>query len=432
MDNPLLRPLAKWYAQRCPACGTSRLEAVLKGFKEKSSCQECGKHLSFGSVMLKTALRYLRMERSDFGDLSSDPEAMALANALCRGIATQGQRAIDVGLPLYVVFDVTSRCNLRCIHCYSSENKKDLSTEKASQVILKLFNAGAGVMDFGGGEPLLREDIFDLLSYAKGLGLYTSISTNGLLLDNPRVDRLKALGIDHVCVSLDGATAETHDSIRNKHGAFEQAIQGIQTCVSAGITTQASTVVMNRNLDEVEDMENLLTGLQVKGWYLYDFVPAGRGKTLQDEALAPEQRHHLYETLQGRAPQSKITLKPYPYLITINAASASETYFYQKYGKLTEFFHGCLSGRWTCYVSSNGDVFPCHQLPFLLGNLTTSTFNDIWFDTESPVLRELRDRSALKGACGSCSYRNVCGGCRAQAFWRTGDHLASDRCWIHQ
>ncbi len=430
MRNPLVKPIARWYSKQCPRCGTPRIEAVLHSYNEKITCPECTRHLKSSNIMMKTALRYLKMESGDLGDLSSDPEAMTLINALCRGIASQGQRALDNGLPLYVVFDVTSRCNLQCIHCYSSEKRADLSTSEVSHVIQTLFEAGAGVMDFGGGEPLLRKDIFDILSYAKRLGLYTSISTNGMLLDETCVNRLKALGINHVCVSLDGATAETHDRIRNKKGTFEQAIQGIKNSVSAGISTQVSTVVMNSNVTEVKDIFTLLNTLHAQGWYIYDFVPAGRGKTLQKEVLTPEQRKHLFEYLQERAGTSPIPLKPYPYLITVNAAGGAETYFYKKYGRLTEFFQGCLAGRWTCSIASNGDVFPCHQLPFSLGNLTTSAFNDIWFNTHSPVLTDLRNRNTLKGTCGDCTYREVCGGCRAQAFWRTGDYLEGDRCWI--
>jgi radical SAM protein with 4Fe4S-binding SPASM domain len=372
----------------------------------------------------------MKIESSELGDLSSNAEAMASINAFFRSISKQGRIAIKFGIPIYAVFDITNRCNLSCLHCYSSEQREELTTTDVYHVLDKLSTAGVGMIDFGGGEPLLRTDIFDILTYSKHLGLYTSISTNGILLDENCVKRLKILNIDHVCISLDGAKPETHDHIRDKNGTYEKTISGIKNCVNAGITTQISTVFMNSNINELRDMYTLLESLHVTGWYIYDFTPAGRGKELQQEILTPEQRKRLFEYLQDIAPSSKITLKPYPYLITINSACEKDTYFYKKYGRLTEFFKGCLSARWVCHISSNGDVHPCHLLPHTLGNLTQETFEDIWFNKNNPVLKELRDRRLLKGTCGKCTYRDVCGGCRAQAFWKTDDYLEGDSCWI--
>jgi radical SAM protein with 4Fe4S-binding SPASM domain len=430
MFDPLVKTLAKWYSRQCSMCGITRIEAVLNNFKEKISCPECRKHLTFGSIMFKTLMVYMKMDSSKLSDLSSDKEAMTSINALFRSIGKQGRTAIEIGIPIYVVFDITSRCNLSCIHCYSSEQQGELTTTDVYHVLDMLYKAGAGMIDFGGGEPLLRKDIFDILSYSKQLGLYTSISTNGTLLDTSCVNHLKALNIDHVCISLDGAKPETHDRIRNKKGTYKKTINGIKNCVKAGINTQMSTVFMKNNINELVDIYNLLDSLNADGWYIYDFVPAGRGKELQKEVLNPKQRKRLFEYLQDLAVSSKMTIKPYPYLITINSACGTDTYFYKKYGRLTELFKGCLSARWVCYISSNGDLHPCHLLPHKLGNLKQETFEDIWLNKNNPVLRELRDRTLLKGNCGNCKYRDVCGGCRAQAFWKTGDYLESDRCWI--
>jgi radical SAM protein with 4Fe4S-binding SPASM domain len=430
MRNPLVKPIALWYSKQCSVCGMTRIEAVLHNFNEKISCPECRKHLAFGSILFKTFMVYMKIDRSELSDLSSDIEAMTSINAFFCSIGKQGQRAIEIGIPIYAVFDITNRCNLSCLHCYSSEQREELTTTDVYHVLDKLSTAGVGMIDFGGGEPLLRTDIFDILTYSKQLELYTSISTNGTLLDENCVKRLKALSIDHVCISLDGAKPETHDHIRDKNGTYEKTISGIKNCVNAGITTQISTVFMNSNINELRDIYTLLESLHVTGWYIYDFAPAGRGKELQQEVLTPEQRKRLFEYLQDIAPSSKITLKPYPYLITINSACETDTYFYKKYGRLTEFFKGCLSARWVCHISSNGDLHPCHLLPHILGNLTQETFEDIWFDKNNPVLKELRDRRLLKGTCGKCTYRDVCGGCRAQAFWKTDDYLEGDSCWI--
>jgi radical SAM protein with 4Fe4S-binding SPASM domain len=432
MRNPLMKPIALWYSKQCSVCGMTRIEAVLHNFNEKISCSECRSHIALGSILFKTFMVSMKMDRSELSDLSSDREAMTSINALFRSIGKQGQKALEIGVPIYAVFDITNRCNLSCLHCYASGQREELPTTDVYHILDKLSVAGVGIIDFGGGEPLLRTDIFDVLTYAKQLGFYASISTNGVLLDGDCVKRLKTLNIDHVCISLDGATPETHDHVRHKKGTFEKTINGIKNCVNAGITTQISTVVMNSNVTEVGDLYALLESLHVEGWYIYDFVPAGRGKDLQQEVLSPEQRKHLFDYLQDIAPVSTMALKPYPYLITINSACGTETYFYKKYGRLTELFKGCLSGRWVCHISSNGDLHPCHLLPQILGNLTQETFEEIWFDRSNRVLRELRERRLLKGTCGKCTSRDVCGGCRAQAFWKTNDYLEGDCCWITQ
>jgi radical SAM protein with 4Fe4S-binding SPASM domain len=430
MRNLLVAPFAAWYSKPCSVCGTPRIEALLRSHKEIILCPGCKKNLIFADMLFKILLMSMKIQSSELGELSSNAETMASINAFFRSIRKQGHLAIKFGIPIYAVFDVTNRCNLRCLHCYSSEQREELTTTDVYHVLDKLSTAGVGMIDFGGGEPLLRTDIFDILTYAKHLGFYTSISTNGTLLDETCVKRLKTLRIDHVCISLDGATPETHDHIRDKKGAYEKTISGIKNCVNAGITTQISTVFMNSNINELRDMYTLLESLHVDGWYIYDFVPAGRGKELQQEVLTPEQRKRLFEYLQEIAPSSTMTLKPYPYLITINSASRTETYFYKKYGRLTELFKGCLSGRWVCHISSNGDLHPCHLLPHILGNLTQESFEDIWFNKNNPVLKELRDRRLVKGTCGKCTYRDVCGGCRAQAFWKTNDYLEGDSCWV--
>lgn len=428
--NPLIKTLARWYSKKCSKCNTTHIGTILHDYQGKIRCSKCKKQVFLGKILFKTILFYMGMNSDDLKDLSSDKEAVSLVNTLFRGIAKHGFKTVKIGIPLYTVFDITDKCNLKCIHCYSSEQNKELTTNDVYHILNMLYEAGVGMIDFGGGEPLLRKDIFDIISYSKSLGFYTSISTNGILLNDAYVKRLKALGIDHICISLDGAKAEIHDHVRNKKGTYEKTIRGIKNCVNASINTQISTVFMKSNLEELVDIYNLLDLLNVDGWYIYDFVPAGRGKELQKEVLDPKQRKDLFARLQDLAFSSRMSLKPYPYSVTINSACGTDTYFYKKYGKLTELFKGCLSARWVCHISSNGDLHPCHLLPHKLGNLKQEAFEDIWFNKNNHVLKELRDRTLLKGNCGKCEYRDVCGGCRAQAFWNTGDYLESDSCWI--
>jgi len=430
MLNSIIKFFAGWYSKRCPVCKKSHIESVLNSYKEKNYCQECKKQIIFGGILFKIIMLYLKMDKSDLCDLTYDKQAIASFNSFFRIINKYGLSIMKNGIPIYVVFDITNKCNLKCIHCYSSKHKKELTTNDVFKIIDMLYEKGAGVIDFGGGEPLLRKDIYKILSYSKEVGFYTSITTNGLFLNKECINHLKTLNIDHVCISLDGYTPKTHDYIRNKKGTFEEVIKNIKKCVNAGINTQISTVIMKRNFNELRNIFNLLKKLNVDGWYVYDFIPAGHGIKLKNEVLRPNQRQQLFSKLQEFAISGDIPIKPYPYSITINSACEKDTFFYKKYGKLTEFFKGCLTARWVCHISSEGDLHPCYLLPHKLGNLKQKSFEDIWFDKTNSDLNDLRDRKLLKGNCRTCSFRDVCGGCRARAFWTTGDYLQSDNCWI--
>lgn len=434
MDNTifdsLIKKIAKKYSKKCPNCNTPCIQAILNSYNDKIECLRCKKQILFLKIIFKIFTFFMRIDNEELKELSSNKETISLVKALVRGVAKYGIKAVKIGLPIYVVFDITDKCNLKCIHCYSTNQDKELSTNDVFRILDMLYESGVGMIDFGGGEPLMRADIFDIISYSKKLGLYTSISTNGLLLDSANIKRLKDIKIDHVCISLDGVNSKMHDQIRNKKGAYNKTIDGIKNCVKLGIETQISSVFMKRNIDDLKEMFNLLESLKVDGWFIYDFVPAGRGKELQKEVLDSNQRKDLFNFLQNIAITSKISLKPYPYSITINSACGKDSYFYKKYGRLTEIFKGCLTGRWTCHVSSNGDMHPCYLLPHILGNLKFEEFESIWFNKKNSVLNELRNRSLLKGSCGVCKFREVCGGCRAQAFWRTNSYLESDNCWI--
>lgn len=430
MFNLFINKLANWYSKQCATCKTTRIEAILNNYNEEISCPDCKKWIIISKILLKSITTYTRIKTEDLSDLSSDKQAMALINALFRSINKYGFSIMKSGIPLYVVFDITNRCNLKCIHCYSSEQNVELKTSDVYHIIDMLYENGAGIIDFGGGEPLLRNDIFKVLSYSKNAGLYTSISTNGVLLNGGCIKNLKTLNIDQVCISLDGAKPETHNHIRNKKGTYKKAINGIKNCVNSGLNTYVSTVFMQSNICELENLYDLLNSLGIQGWYVYDFIPAGHGQELQDEILDSEQRKQLFEKLNDFAVSSKISIKPYPYSVLINSTYETDIYFYKKYGKLAELFGGCLTARWTCHISSNGDLNPCYLLPHKLGNLKYETFEKIWFNKSNPILNDLRNRAFLKGNCGICGYRDVCGGCRARAFWTKDDYLESDSCWI--
>lgn len=425
--DPLIRHVAAWYDKRCSSCATIRIETLVR--EPTNTCRACRRGQTISMLLLKTMAMTMGVPLKELREFATDAESMAIMVALARGVHAHGIRAFRSGFPVYAVFDITNHCNLHCIHCYSEDTQTDLETNEVFGVLKQLSDTGVGVIDFGGGEPLLRPDIFDILQYSKKLGMYTSMTTNGTMLDQATARRLKDARIDHVCVSLDGASPQVHDYIRGTNGAFDNAIAAITTCKACKIPIQVSTVVMRRNMSDLVALSSLLASMQVDGWYMYDFVPAGRGAGLQNEVLSEEQRRHVLECLLGIEPTFPGQIKPYPYLITRNAAD-QQTSFFNKYGRLTQLFKGCLSGRWTCHVSNNGDLHPCFLLPSRLGNLTHESIDSIWFNPENAVLRTLRNRRLLKGDCGQCRHRDVCGGCRAQAYWKTGSYLDSDSCWI--
>jgi heme b synthase len=279
---------------------------------------------------------------------------------------------------------------------------------------------------FTGGEPLLREDIFELAAYGERKGLRGVMAVNGTILDSKMAAAAKRAGIQRVSISLDGASADSHDRFRGVAGAFAGAMNGIRYLKEAGLDFQINTTVTKRNLGEIEDILKLAARMGAVAHHIFLLVPTGRGEELVGEEITPADYERIllwFCEQRERVPlQLKATCAPQYYRIA-RQHGYSEVRIPER-EELNAFTRGCLGGISFCFVSHRGDVQPCGYLEVVGGNIRETPFKVIWEEAE--VFRKLRNLGNLKGKCGRCEYRVVCGGCRARASALSGDYLEEE------
>jgi radical SAM protein with 4Fe4S-binding SPASM domain len=333
--------------------------------------------------------------------------------------------------PLRLLFwESTARCNLACAHCRRIETDAagDLSTAQARSLIDQLAQIGkeqglAPVLVFSGGEPLMRSDIFDLIAYAKSVSIVPALATNGTLVDDAVARRIKDSGVARVSVSIDGATAATHDGIRCQAGSFDKALAGLASLRRAGLPFQLNFTLTRANAGDVAAVHSLAQSLGAEALHVFILVPVGCGRELAGtDVLSPDEYEaRLIEiaSLAAKGPlQIKVTCGPHYERIRRQLGMADVG------GQRGHPSKGCLAGLSVLFVSHTGTVFPCGYLPIDCGNILETPLRDI--REKSPILASLRDTSLLKGKCGLCGYKVVCGGCRARAYAATGDALGEE------
>jgi len=333
--------------------------------------------------------------------------------------------------PRLIAWELTNACNLACIHCRASAIREpapdELSTEEAKHFIDELVEYRP-IIILTGGEPLLRPDFYDIARYASGKGLRVVLATNGTLLTPGIVRKLKEVGIQRVSISIDGSTAQTHDAFRGEPGAFEAALRGIDMLKNEGIGFQINTTITKRNLAEIPGIYDLALELGASALHIFLLVPTGRGQEIEEEEIPPQEYERVLNWFYDKSRDSRIQLKatcaPHYFRIMRQRARAEGIRITQKTHGFEAMTKGCLGGSGFCFVSSKGDVYPCGYLPALAGNIRKRPFRMIW--ESSKVFKDLRDPGKLKGKCGMCEYRMVCGGCRARAYAATGDYLAEE------
>jgi radical SAM protein with 4Fe4S-binding SPASM domain len=271
--------------------------------------------------------------------------------------------------------------------------------------------------------------------------LYVSVATNGTLLTKENVKRLKQTGVHYVEVSIDGATASTHDAFRGVQGAFEKAVTGIRNAVEEDLCACIASTATKSNLAEFPAIIDLAEEIHAERFTYFNFIPTGRGKAHYEEDLSAEERETLMRYLLNRMSKGCKTtiLTTAPQLarvalqcqgpagtgeVMMPMAHMQTAKVSRKAVPLADFIGGCGAGRLYCSLSPQGDVHPCVFLPVNVGNLKTEKFGDVWLNSE--LFNALRDRDNLKGACGRCSFKYTCGGCRARASAYYEDMQASD------
>jgi len=337
-----------------------------------------------------------------------------------------------------VAWEVTRKCNLNCIHCRAASERGpypgELDRAKCFDILEQIGLVGAPIVILTGGEPLLREDIFDLAEHGTRKGLRMVMATNGSLLTPDIIERMKSSGIKRVSVSIDGADEHQHDRFRMVDGAFRKSIEGIQLLKKAQVEFQINTTVTRHNMHNIKEILDLSVRLGAVAHHLFLLVPTGRAREMVNQeidAVEYEKLLRWFYRMRDKVPlHLKATCAPHYYRILRQEARAKgEKVNFETYG-LDAMTRGCLGGTAFCFISHDGIVQPCGYLETNCGDLKNSTFESIWLGSET--FNQLRDFSSYKGKCGRCEYLTNCGGCRARAFESTGDLLAEEPLCAYQ
>ena len=360
------------------------------------------------------------------------------------GKAGSGERAGDVvpkqaaeRRPI-VVWNITRACNLKCVHCYNDSGPEkaanELETKEAKGVLDDLAGFGVPSVLFSGGEPLMRGDLFELLEYAKGLGLRTVISTNGTLIDNEKAEKIKEAGVSYVGVSLDGI-GEVNDAFRGVKGAFDRAAEGIRKCMRVGVRVGLRLTLTKRNVQDLDGLFDFFDSEGIERVCFYHLVPSGRGRDIAGEVLGHAETRAAVDKILERARHYKESGRATDILTVDNHVDGIYLYLKllqedtgrgEKVWELLEWNGGGLysSGVGIGCIDFEGKVHPdqfwrqCE-----LGDVRERSFGEIWSDESNEVLGKLRSRADyIRGRCRLCKYLRGCGGSlRERAEWYFDD-----------
>ncbi len=337
-------------------------------------------------------------------------------------------------VPKWIAWETTQRCNLRCVHCRCSSDLEasegDFTTDEGKQLIDDIVAFCSPVLVLSGGEPLLRQDIFELARYGTDKGLRMCMATNGTLIDAAVCEQMKASGIRIVSLSLDGATAEVHDNFRDCDGSFDGIIRGARTLKEAGIEFIINSSFTKRNQHDIANVFKLAKSLGATAWYMFMIVPTGRGEEIMSELISKEDYEEILEWhYQQEKNENELLMRPtcapHYYRLVPQLAKKEGVKFERRSLKFsTGGGKGCIAAQSICLIDCFGDVKPCSYFHKSAGNVKREKFRHIWENAQ--LFQDLRDFKKYKGKCGSCEFINVCGGCRARADAVHGDYLAEE------
>ena len=363
--------------------------------------------------------------------------------------------------PFVVIWENTRACDLACVHCRAAAQPKrsqfELTTEEGFALIDEVAVMKPRVFVITGGDPLKREDTYDMIRYAKDLSLEPALTPSATpLLTEGAVARMKNHGLSRLAVSLDASRADMHDAFRRVDGSFDITIRAVEAARKEGIPVQINTTVTRRTIDDLPNMVTLLTDLGVAMWSVFFLVPTGRGK--RGDLVTAETVEHLFSFLYE-------TTKRAPFAIRTTEAMHYRRYMLQRmalengrriddlrdretglidastlflghgarpmplgvkaqHAATSRAPRGVNEGKGFVFISHIGDVFPSGFLPLKAGNVKTESLSQIY--RTSDLFVSLRNTSNLKGKCGRCEFRDLCGGSRARAWSMTGDVFEED------
>ena len=345
-------------------------------------------------------------------------------------------------LPFIVIWELTQACDLACIHCRAEArpwcDPNELTSEEGYRLIDEIKRFGSPLLVLTGGDPVKRKDIYDLISYSVSKGLRTTVSPSAtLLLTREAIRKFKESGVSRIAISLDGSCKEIHDSFRGVKGSFGWTMRAIWDTAREEIPLQINTTVTRYNFEDLTNIASLIKNFNnVALWSVFFLVPTGRGK--REDEISPEEYEAAFYTMYELS-------KTMPYDIKSTEAPHYRRLFIQRMvsesrnakqpppsnrikinmlDTIGRASRGVNDGNGFVFISHTGEVFPSGFLPISAGNIRQESIIDIY--RNSPLFRELRDYTKLKGKCGICEFRQVCGGSRARAFAVTGDYMESE------
>lgn len=322
----------------------------------------------------------------------------------------------------HISWNTTMQCNLRCQHCYrgsspEASRRDELSTEEGKNLLEEMVKAGFRIIVFSGGEPMMRQDILELIAYAKSLGMTCLMGSNGTLIDEAKAKELQKAGLSCIAISLDSLDEERHNAFRGMDFAFKKALSGARACLNAGIKVQFNWTLSKTNLHEIDDFVHFAKEFGAASSHLLFLVEVGRGKELGEVQLSPEEYKEAIDQILKINAQVDIRVKP-------TCAPQFKVEALQQNLEAPGHGRGCIAGISYCSILPNGDVHICPYTPVKVDSVRERPFSEIWQRNE--VFLELRDPKAYEGRCGRCRYLALCGGCRARAYGATGNWLAED------
>ena len=351
--------------------------------------------------------------------------------------------------PFIVIWETTQACQLACRHCRASarphRDRGELSTAEAMRLMDEIRAMGRPLVVLTGGDPLERDDIVRLVEYGTSIGLRVALTPSGTPRMTEQVlTELRDAGLARLAVSVDGSTPAIHDAFRGVDGSFDWTLRMLGAARAMGLSTQINTTVSRHNLDNLEAMIALLAGLGIALWSVFFIVPTGRARP--SDLTTPEEHeaifHRLYELSRTAPFDIKTTAAPH-YRRVVLQRQAAERRAGLRAGTPSPLTAGLgfsladgvgrarsvTDGSGFVFVSHRGEIYPSGFLPISAGNVRTHGLAEVY--RKSDIFRALRDPDRLRGKCGVCEYRSICGGSRARAYALTGDYLESDPSCAH-
>jgi radical SAM protein len=342
--------------------------------------------------------------------------------------------------PFIAIWEVTQACDLACVHCRASaqpdRHRMELSTSEGKALIDQIAVLNVPIFVLTGGDPIKRPDLFELIGHASSRGVRVSLTPSATpLLTRDVLVQLKEAGLARLAVSMDGASAETHDAFRGMSGSFARTLDAVRWANEIGLSVQINTTFSRRNIGEIGEIVALMNGLNITLWSVFFLVPTGRGKL--NDLLSAEEFEWVFAKVYSLSKTASFDIKTTEaqhyrrYLLQQRVAE-------RKLGIDVALQHeravdaigraprGLNDGKGFVFISHKGEVFPSGFLPLSAGSIRDRELATIYRD--SPLFRDLRDTSRLEGKCGSCEFKEICGGSRARAYALTGNPHAEEPC----